>query len=756
MKRIRWMVLALLAFLPAIVFGQTSGTSNERITGEWRFEQKTDFIMAQPSDTKTAIQITGGALKIGTATPSTVPGQNDAYITGTLEVDGVARFDATQMRLRGILYTLPAADGGASTYLQTSGAGVLSWAAGTSGTLDDAYNAGISITVDAGAVALTNNAANNLGVLTIGKTPVGAQSGDLLTITAGANASGDCIQFVNTGSGNDLAGSGATWSITRLGVATFSSISGLTSGVTISGGTINLNNNSNFATNINTGTSTGAVSIGGGTNTVAVNSSAWDISTAGAATGLTTISSSGDHTFATGTGITSSTTDTQTLAIKVYDVDGATYRNAILLTNANTPTIVIGTNNETLAIDTADWDISTTGDMTGIGAITMNGLLTGTLGTTISGAAVNLNVNSNFAVNIGTGTSNIALAIGGGFNTVAIDSSDWDISATGVVTGIASIAMDPAAANITLTSDGAADDFTIALAGATDSHLIISSTGTSANALQISTSAGGMILTVAGAAADEDLSLISNSSINLTATEAIGNQIYIQGQGAIAGNAINIATTDGGIVLTAGGAANGDITLTAGDALNLNPTGNLSSTVGGNASIAATGTFALSSSDWGITTAGVVTKLASIGFDSLSVLKVDTVSLSSVDIKALRATKKTLVASPGAGYYVEVLSVVLILDYGTAVYTESVDNLVVQYATSGDDITAAIEMTGFIDQAADTIMTVYPINPQPANAASDMAANAVELFNTGDGEFAGAGDGVMRVKVTYIVHPTGL
>ena len=52
-------------------------------------------------------------------------------------------------------------------------------------------------------------------------------------------------------------------------------------GLTVSGAAVSLNNNSNFATNINTGTSTGAVSIGGNLNTVAINSSNWDVSSTG-------------------------------------------------------------------------------------------------------------------------------------------------------------------------------------------------------------------------------------------------------------------------------------------------------------------------------------------------------------------------------------------------------------------------------------------------------------------------------------------
>jgi hypothetical protein len=148
----------------------------------------------------------------------------------------------------------------------------------------------------------------------------------------------------------------------------------------------------------------------------------------------------------------------------------------------------------------------------------------------------------------------------------------------------------------------------------------------------------------------------------------------------------------------------------------------------------------------------------SLGSATDSFLHTDTVELTNVNIKALRGTKKELIAAPGASNYIEVVSVNLILDYGANVLTESVDNLVVQYATSGDDITASIEMTGFIDQAADTIMVVNPSNPLAANAASDMLNNAVELFNTGDGEFGGnaGADTTMTVKITYRIHAAGL
>ncbi len=140
-----------------------------------------------------------------------------------------------------------------------------------------------------------------------------------------------------------------------------------------------------------------------------------------------------------------------------------------------------------------------------------------------------------------------------------------------------------------------------------------------------------------------------------------------------------------------------------------------------------------------------------------SVWKTDTVNITAEQVKALKATPIELIATPGADKFIEVESAVLILDKGSEVFTEDADNLVVQYATSGDDITAAIEMTGFIDQNADTIMIVYPAHPLAANAATDMVNNAVNLYNPND-EIAGnaSNDAQLTVKITYRVHTAGL
>jgi hypothetical protein len=341
-------------------------------------------------------------------------------------------------------------------------------------------------------------------------------------------------------------------------------------------------------------------------------------------------------------------------------------------------------------------------------------------------------------------------------------------------------------------TDGTADDLTISVTGATNSSLFLSSTGTAADAMAFSTSAGGMDLTVAGSAAGEDLDLTSASSINLTAAEAVADaivlnastalggiditsqndiditttgaagedititntggsvnitateaaagQFALSASGTIAGNAITATTTDGGILVTAGGGTNGDLGLTAGDDL----------------TITTTGDTVINSADWDISATGAATNMASVGFDSGSILYQDIVEISNAEIKGLRAAPKDLIAAPGVGKFIEFVSATLVLDYGTNALTDSSDNLVIQYG-SGTDVTAAITSSGFLTATADTVATAPGI-AVAGTAASSIANDEVELFNTGDGEIAGnAGvDTTMTVLVTYRVHTLGL
>jgi hypothetical protein len=81
----------------------------------------------------------------------------------------------------------------------------------------------------------------------------------------------------------------------------------------------------------------------------------------------------------------------------------------------------------------------TAGALSGATTIAASGRITGSGGATITGAATNINASSNFATNIGTGSTNAAVTIGGNSNTVEVNSSSWDISTAGAVTGVTSV-----------------------------------------------------------------------------------------------------------------------------------------------------------------------------------------------------------------------------------------------------------------------------------------------------------------------------
>lgn len=137
-----------------------------------------------------------------------------------------------------------------------------------------------------------------------------------------------------------------------------------------------------------------------------------------------------------------------------------------------------------------------------------------------------------------------------------------------------------------------------------------------------------------------------------------------------------------------------------------------------------------------------------------SILQYASVAVTNAQIKALRATPKTLVAAPGANKFLEFVSAVLVNAGGTNALTESADNLAVKLNNgSGLAVSQTIEATGFIDQTAKTLTNALPA--LDAIVASASAANkALVLHNTGDGEYGGnaAADVTWTVLVAYRVH----
>lgn len=95
-------------------------------------------------------------------------------------------------------------------------------------TLDNAYDqggagAGKAITVDTGAIALSNTDADTAWLMTLNASPSGSAALGGLQITCGANSTQDALEFVNGGSGYDIYGTGGTWTVTKAGAGAFAS-----------------------------------------------------------------------------------------------------------------------------------------------------------------------------------------------------------------------------------------------------------------------------------------------------------------------------------------------------------------------------------------------------------------------------------------------------------------------------------------------------------------------------------------------------
>mgnify|MGYP001617054901 CR=1 FL=1 len=126
------------------------------------------------------------------------------------------------------------------------------------------------------------------------------------------------------------------------------------------------------------------------------------------------------------------------------------------------------------------------------------------------------------------------------------------------------------------------------------------------------------------------------------------------------------------------------------------------------------------------------------------------VQLTNAQILNLRATPITLVAAPGVNRALVLHKLYLLINATAGVYTETADNLVVEYS-GGTDASGAIETTGWIDAASVNPILYHPIT----TVVVPVANEALRLFNTGDGEFGGGNAAnTLSVRVWYSVVDT--
>jgi len=220
-------------------------------------------------------------------------------------------------------------------------------------------------------------------------------------------------------------------------------------------------------------------------------------------------------------------------------------------------------------------------------------------------------------IDVDAGTGNIDIDCTDGTVAIDNDGAGKDISLTSDAGRVVVTAEEAADNAITLVSAAGGIDMDSALS------TVITSSEDTADSIQVTSSAGGIDVTAAGAAA-EDLDLVCTSGstnisggeadaaavtiaagaggiditsaatfdIDITATggrclvvagEAVADQIKLEATGTTTGDAINLKTTDGAIMLNADGGGNGDIELDAADDMTLTAAGDLT--------LAVTGTF---------------------------------------------------------------------------------------------------------------------------------------------------------------------
>ena len=306
--------------------------------------------------------------------------------------------------------TLPTGYAASSGYvLSSTDAGVLSWVA-NAGTFTGG-NITSDCTLSNGVDLLSSTTTAHTNSLQ-GRDIDGSAYVDVLRWT-----NGNTVAVVLGSSTTSLAITSTGLNVTTGGVITGAAGITNTGALTQSGGVVSINASGSNAINIGTGTNTGTLTLGNNSCSVAMASSVWDISSAGAMSGFTTLSLSDDITMATGKGVKSSTTTAHTVGLYGYDVDGTAYVGGIVMTNGDTPATVVGNTNGTTAISSSDWTISTTGVVAGIGAVGMDGALS------ISNASPTINIKDSDAAD---GDDNITIV--GAATTTTSSHEDVDLT----------------------------------------------------------------------------------------------------------------------------------------------------------------------------------------------------------------------------------------------------------------------------------------------------------------------------------------
>lgn len=144
----------------------------------------------------------------------------------------------------------------------------------------------------------------------------------------------------------------------------------------------------------------------------------------------------------------------------------------------------------------------------------------------------------------------------------------------------------------------------------------------------------------------------------------------------------------------------------------------------------------------------IVTQTVATGLASISSANITGTSAGQLG----HAAGVEIVPAPGAGFALEFVSGVVINDFDTAAYTGG-GNITFNYGGGGGALSAAVTYANSVGGATDKIALVAAAVPTNNQLVANTGINLVAAAAPTN---PGTAAGVLRVRVTYRIHTTGL
>ncbi len=180
-----------------------------------------------------------------------------------------------------------------------------------------------------------------------------------------------------------VGGTTGNFQVSGLGAITAATTTNTINGLIINAGSLSGITGFSQTSGTHSITGTGAITFGGGSNSLTIDSTAFDVSSAGALSGVTTLSLSGAITGATATNTING------LIINAGSLSGITgfSQTSGAFSVAGTGAITLGAGTNAFSIASSGFDVSTAGAVSGVTTINASGLIDSTTGFSKSGVA---------------------------------------------------------------------------------------------------------------------------------------------------------------------------------------------------------------------------------------------------------------------------------------------------------------------------------------------------------------------------------